>query len=128
MAKKRKSNEKKNPLPGIISAVLAVLFVLDFTEDFVLYGLLLLFFVAPIVLAIFIFRTVKKSRAAVHTHDRINHSQDITIHPKTGAAIRPTVKAVPHSPREHWQMQLDALLANGTIDKKEYRAMMNRKF
>lgn len=70
-----------------------------------------------------------KTKEAVHTHDRIDHSKDLEIDHNTGKAVNRSVQAAePHSAREHWKRQLDAMLENGTIDRSEYRSMMNRKF
>ena len=62
-------------------------------------------------------------------HDRIDHRTDLKINPETGKTQQSPVRNVPpHSPQEHWKQQLDGLLANGTIDRAEYKAMLNRRF
>lgn len=69
-----------------------------------------------------------KDAVGVHTHDRIDHRQDIKINPRTGRPERAPMRYVRHTPQQHWKQQLDGLLANGTIDRAEYNAMLNRKF
>lgn len=130
MTNNRRNKDKKKPLPTIAAVVMALLFFAsDSTEDFLAYAVLLAIFVSVPVAVFFILRyRVKKRRSNEHTHDRINHSMDLIVHPKTGKTIRPTVRRAAHTPQEHWKMQLDGLLENGTIDKKEYRALMNRRF
>lgn len=93
--------------------------------------LVMFFLLLPAALAVGVFVAVKKQKTAApsaHSHDRIDHRRDITINPKTGKAENRSVRQQAHSPREHWKQQLDGLLENGTIDKAEYRAMLNRKF
>lgn len=86
-------------------------------------------FLLPILIFWVIARSFQKKKSDVHTHDRIDHKSDLKINPATGKATSVPVKNhQPHSAKEHWQQQLDALLANGTIDKAEYREMMKRKF
>lgn len=130
MAKKHDTEKKKNPLGIAIGLGILVLSAMgDTAGELLAFLLVLLLFVGiPVAIGIGISRAAKRRNAAVHTHDRIDHSKDLTIHPKTGKTIRPTVSRVSHTPQEHWKQQLDGLLENGTIDKQEYRALMNRRF
>lgn len=129
--KQEQSRKKSSPM-GIFVGILVVLGFLASEatgQDTVVAILALMILAFPVVLFIFIVRAiVKRSNSSVHTHDRIDHSSDLKINPKTGKTTRPVLQHHAHSPQEHWKQQLDALLANGTIDRSEYRAMMNRKF
>jgi len=83
---------------------------------------------AVIVLAVIVVLIAKKKKQQ-HTHDRIDHRSDLKIDQTTGRVVEASRRRVqPHSPQEHWKQQMDDLLANGTIDRAEYRAMLNRKF
>lgn len=89
----------------------------------------ILFLLIPVGIIAAVIFAIKKSKAAHHTHDRIDHRADLKINPETGKAENvPIRNTAQHSPQEHWKQQLDGLLANGTIDRSEYRAMLNRKF
>lgn len=130
--------KKKSPLGTIVVVAAIAMFALagEVSEavDTVI-GLIIVIgaMVLPIVFVVSLVKAVKRTAAkstasGVHTHDRIDHSRDLKINTQTGKAERPITQAVQHSPREHWKQQLDGLLANGTIDRAEYRALMKRKF
>lgn len=129
-----KRNKKTPSWVTILVVAFVILAALsdEMPEDvfFTILGVIVL--LTPVVLVIALVRMIARKLSAAsetHTHDRIDHSSDLKINPKTGRAESVPVRAaVPHSAKEHWQQQLDALLANGTIDKTEYRALMNRKF
>lgn len=104
-------------LPGTIGDVVAIALAL----------------LIPVVIFIVIFKFLrllgKGSRKKQHTHDRINHRTDLVINSRTGKVVESSRHQVEtHSPQEHWKRQLDDLLANGTIDRAEYKALMNRRF
>ena len=89
----------------------------------------LLFLLIPVGIVVAIVLAIKKTKTANHTHDRIDHRTDLKINPETGKTQQSPVRNVPpHSPQEHWKQQLDGLLANGTIDRAEYKALLNRRF
>lgn len=129
------NNKKKGPSWLTILVIGAAIFLsaADVIPEDVYYGAVgLIVMLVPVLLVILLVRfVIRRLHAAPegHSHDRIDHSSDLKINPQTGRAesapIRP---AAPHSAKEHWKQQLDSLLDNGTIDKTEYRAMMNRKF
>lgn len=128
---KNEEKKKGSPLGGIIAIGLFVLFGIigEAEED----GAIAAFGIAVAVfLGIFIFIAVSaanaKKKTEVHSHDRIDHSSDLKVNPNTGRVESAPVRVTRHSAREHWQQQLDGLLANGTIDRAEYQALMNRKF
>lgn len=131
----RNENRKKSPILSVV--VMAVILLLvaagDASEDGIMLFVALLCFLIPIA-AIFggvfyIRKLMKQAAAPDHSHDRIDHDRDIRINPATGKAQSvPVQRRVQHSPQQHWKEQLDGLLANGTIDKAEYKAMMRRKF
>lgn len=126
-----KNKKKGSPLGAIIFFVIIFLFGMADEAPDVLAGIIVTIVILFVLYVIIrtIASAVKRPQAQnVHTHDRIDHSRDLKVNPVTGQTQRPAVQRAPHSPREHWKMQLDALLENGTIDRKEYRALMNRKF
>lgn len=128
---KNEEKKKGSPLGGIIAIGLFVLFSIigEAEEDgaFAVFGIAVAVF-----LGIFIFIAVSaanaKKKTEVHSHDRIDHSSDLKVNPNTGRVESAPVRVTHHSAREHWKQQLDGLLANGTIDRAEYQALMNRKF
>lgn len=122
--------KKSSPLTGwLIVGIVVLASFLDGTADDVIFPILrLILFASPVLAGIGIFWFIKKQSSVTHTHDRIDHSSDLKIDPKTGKAVNRTIVHTPHSPKEHWQQQLDSLLANGFIDRNEYREMMKRKF
>lgn len=123
-----RENEKKSPIPVLILLGVTLLFGLGDAAMGILIPLLLV--VGTMIPFGFAFWLVRRAarKNKEHSHDRIDHRQDVKINPKTGK--REAVRRTPatHSPREHWKQQLDALLANGTIDRKEYNALLNRRF
>lgn len=126
------SNRKKPSLFSILAAAFGLLIVLaNELPDEVVGGISAVIAIAALIglfvkLGAFLGRIGKRE---VHTHDRIDHSTDLKINPKTGKTVNSAVRyGDHHSPREHWKQQLDELLANGTIDRTEYKAMLNRKF
>lgn len=127
-----KQEQKKSSSAGIWIVFFVILgfLVTEVGEEDAMFAIVGLFILAlPVLLIVMIVRAIaKRSRTDVHTHDRIDHRSDLQINPKTGKTTQPVRQNHAHSPKEHWKQQLDALLANGTIDKAEYRAMMNRKF
>ena len=125
--KKQKKSKGLLPLAAVILILLPVLEEMD-SGVFALLALLLILLV-PVGIVVALLRFSRKKRNDPHTHDRIDHRTDLKINPQTGKTeARPIRTAAQHSPREHWKQQLDGLLANGTIDKAEYRALLNRKF
>lgn len=130
-----RQNEKKKGssiLPGIIFAAIVLFGLLsDASEDAILTVIGLAAVLLPVVLFIMAIAWVVKraKKTTQHSHDRIDHSTDLRINPKTGKADpRTTYRNTSHSAKEHWKQQLDGLLSNGTIDKAEYRALMKRRF
>lgn len=126
------NQQKKKTSPVGILIFIGVIALFSVAGDLspdAFIGLFAMFiFLLPVLLIVWIVRSVKK-RDTAHTHDRIDHRSDIRINPKTGKAEHTPVRnSVQHSPQEHWKQQVDALLANGTIDRNEYRAMLKRKF
>lgn len=110
--------------------IMSVLSSEDFSEDAFIAIIGIAMFALPIVAIFLVVRMIvsKNKPVSAHSHDRIDHSTDLKIDAKTGRAVHTPVKnGGNHSAREHWKQQMDALLANGTIDRNEYRAMMNRK-
>lgn len=130
---KEEKNRKKSvsPISFIIAAII-VLFSAEgaFSDAVVRVLAILMFLLVPVVAIGAVLLAAKKKQAPqTHTHDRIDHHSDLKINPQTGkVASAPRRVAAQHSPQEHWKQQLDGLLANGTIDRAEYRALMNRKF
>lgn len=121
--------------PSVLPIAFFVLFALfsaadEIPEEFIV---LLIVLIVLAVFGVFLWIGIKSVRARkelpAHSHDRIDHSSDLKINTRTGRAASVPIKATTaHSPKEHWKQQLDGLLANGTIDRAEYRALMNRKF
>ena len=134
MQQYERNRKKSSSLLTIL--VIAIIFMISMAdglyEDAIMVILTLLIALLPAVVVFCIVRKVKKNAekdTQVHSHDRIDHRTDLKINPSTGKVIHsPARSTAPHSQKEHWKQQLDGLLANGTIDKAEYRAMMNRKF
>lgn len=124
MKQNDKRERKKTPRVSIVVAVLAIL--LSMGE----MGLIFLLTLVPLaVMIVAMVLVLKKRKGKTHSHDRVDHRGDLKINPKTGKVEKaPFRSAAAHSPREHWKQQLDDLLANGTIDRAEYRAMLNREF
>ena len=123
------SSGKKSP--GLIPLVIVGLFALTSMLGDSAFGLffVLLLLLIPVGILAAVIAIAKRRRASNHTHDGIDHGSDLTINPRTGKTEnRPVRSAAPHSPQAHWKQQLDGLLANGTIDRAEYRALLNRKF
>lgn len=123
------SSRKKAPglVPLVSVGLLALISMLGDNFFWLIIVLLLLLIPVGILAAVIVI--VKRRGTSNHTHDRIDHRSDLTINPRTGKTEnRPVRSAAPHSPQEHWKQQLDGLLANGTIDRAEYRALLNRKF
>lgn len=133
---KQNETKKKKGSPILTAIFLAIIGLVYLSDELpsgtmdVFIGLIAL--VIPVVLVIVLVRTVvKKAKVSeqTHTHDRIDHSSDVQIDAKTGKVSGTPVRtAQQHSAKEHWKQQLDGLLANGTIDRAEYRALMKRKF
>ena len=73
-------------------------------------------------------QSAKNSGTADHTHDRIDHSSDIRIQRSTGKVANMSSVSTNRvcTPQEHWKEQLDGLLANGTIDRSEYRELLKQ--
>lgn len=116
---------------GLISLIIVGLFALVSILGDGTLGLffVLLLLLIPVGILVAVITAAKRRGTSNHTHDRIDHRSDLTINPRTGKTEnRPVRSAAPHSPQEHWKQQLDGLLANGTIDRAEYRALLNRKF
>lgn len=97
-------------------------------EVFVVLIGMLIILTPPVLLIWMIVLMAKKRKPAAHTHDRIDHRTDLRVDPKTGKVQRTTIHVEQHTPQEHWKQQLDGLLANGTIDRAEYRALLNHRF
>lgn len=126
-----KNKKKGSPLGAIIFFIIIFLFGMADEAPGLLAGIIVtvvILFVLYVVFRSIAIAAKRQQSQNMHTHDRIDHSRDLKVNPVTGQSQRPTVQRAAHSPREHWKMQLDALLENGTIDRKEYRALMNRKF
>lgn len=129
-------NRKKPSLFSILAAALAVLILLvDELPEEAVGGFGALILLAAIIALFMKFGSFlrrlapKDTSVSDHSHDRIDHRRDLKINPRTGRAVNSTVRyAERHTPQEHWKQQLDALLANGTIDRAEYKTMLNRKF
>lgn len=126
-------NQKKNPtvLSAVIVIAVMLFAMLDELPDSAALGVVtVIMLLIPLAVVLAVVKLVKKkSYTGSHSHDRIDHTTDLKINPTTGkveSSARRT--AAQHSAREHWKQQLDGLLANGTIDRAEYQAMMNRKF
>lgn len=123
-----KKISKLPPLIFVGIIALSILFDIigEITEDAIV---LILMVVLPIVFVLFLVAVSKKQPSQPHSHDRIDHRGDLVIDAETGKTqYRPVRSNHTHSQQEHWQQQLDGLLANGTIDKAEYAAMMRRHF
>lgn len=129
---KRETKKAKFPfMPTVVVVLAGLFFVIDeMDEDIIFLILGIVIMLVPLVLIFSVMKAIKKkSPTATHTHDRIDHNRDLTINPRTGKAEnRPIQHAAQHSPEEHWKQQLDGLLANGTIDRSEYRALLRHKF
>lgn len=126
-----RSRKKGSPATAfIIIGVAALVSAMSSMSEDAIWGIVgISSLIIPAVIVAAVVRSAARKKANVHTHDRIDHRTDLKINPQTGRAENaPVRQAQPHSAKEHWQQQLDALLANGTIDRSEYRAMMNRKF
>lgn len=127
------TKKKKSPVILIYVFLLSILFSifeapLWLTGGLILLtgGLILLLVIITLFKAAF---TKPQKPQKAHTHDRNFRQQDLKINPATGKADnRPLPTAHQHDARSHWQQQLDDLLANGTIDRAEYKAMMDRHF
>lgn len=133
MASGKENSKKKVPVWLIV--ILAVMFlfsVMDGEAEDVIFTIIgLAFLLAPVIIVIAIIVAVRKNRAKneEHSHDRVDHSGDLKIDRQTGRVEnRPVRYAAQHSAKEHWKQQLDGLLANGTIDRAEYNAMLKRRF
>lgn len=129
------SNTKAKKGPSLLTIFVCVMVVIgilagDGFEDifYLIVGLAAI--LIPVIVFFAIFRAIKKKvKPNVHSHDRIDHRRDLKVDSKTGKAVnRPVTTRAPHSAKEHWKEQLDCLLANGTIDRAEYKALMNRRF
>lgn len=134
MNNQKQNTRKKKPswLPFVLIGGFVLFSLLDeIDEDLFILLFVFVFFIIVIVGIAAAASAVKKASAgpAGHSHDRIDHSRDVVINRQTGKVeSTPVRSASQHSAREHWKQQLDGLLANGTIDRAEYRALMNRKF
>lgn len=120
--------KKSSPLTTllIIGAVIFLTALDEIGEDlpFFLIGL-----AAVGVIIYFAVKAGKQAQQRTHSHDRIDHRRDLEINPETGKPSSvPVHRTVSHSPQEHWKQQLDGLLANGTIDRAEYQALLRHKF
>lgn len=116
---------------GLIPLIIVGLFALVSMLGDGTLGLffVLLLLLIPVGILVAVITAAKRRGTSNHTHGRIDHRSDLTINPRTGKTEnRPVRSAAPHSPQAHWKQQLDGLLANGTIDRAEYRALLNRKF
>lgn len=133
MRRDNRSEQKATPLLSfLVIAAIALFSAVDTLPDEVIGVVAVLLILAiPVGIGIVIARAVRKAnqKTPAHTHDRIDHRSDLKINPKTGKTEGRPVQNVPtHSPEEHWKQQLDGLLANGTIDRAEYRALLKHRF
>lgn len=132
MKQNKKQQKGKSGLAIVGFAIVMFVTLVSELSDDALFSVLWIFItLIPVIVLLSIVMIVKKLRRsseAVHSHDRIDHRKDLTINPETGKVQSAPVRHQPHSSREHWKQQLDGLLENGTIDKAEYKAMMNRRF
>lgn len=130
--KEEKTRKKSFSPISLIIAGIIVLFSAEsvVSDEVVGFLAIALFLLVPAIAIGTILMAAKKKQAPqTHSHDRIDHRSDLKINPQTGkVSSTPRRMAVQHSPQEHWKQQLDGLLANGTIDRAEYRALMNRRF
>lgn len=130
----KKDSTRKRPSVALIIAAVVFYKLISFADldtwDGVLMVMILLMLALPVFLGLWIFRTIrKKASPGVHTHDRVDHTRDLKIDTRTGKAVSAPVRQVQaHTPQEHWKQQLDQLLANGTIDRAEYKAMLKHRF
>lgn len=118
--------KKKSNGTLIWIVILAILASYCSDEPMALLGIIIALISLPVIAC---YRIVRKRRAESedHTHDRVNHKQDLVIDRNTGKAVnRQQSPKTAHSSKEHWKQQLDILLSNGTIDKAEYYAMMKQ--
>lgn len=130
MQQNEQKKKKGSPLATIFFVILFLIFAAsdELPED-AFVGLIGLAITVGVVFVIAKAATANAPKEDSHTHDRIDHSRDLQINPRTGKVSTPTRYTVhPHSAREHWKQQLDGLLANGTIDRDEYAALLNRRF
>lgn len=131
-----RDEQKKNNKPSWLPAILAAIFILfsvlaEMDEEVILTIFVILFILIPVIVVIAVLQAFKKKsgKNEVHSHDRIDHRKDLKVNTRTGKVEeRPVYQGKQHSKEEHWKQQLDGLLANGTIDRAEYKAMMKRKF
>jgi len=129
MDQKQKQNTK-SPLPAIVGLAMFLGFASSIAQEGISPVVIAPLFIIVVAVVIAVAAAAAKKNAGsgdqpAHTHDRIDHSTDLRIDSATGRAVnRPQQPVQPHSPREHWKQQLDGLLANGTIDRKEYDQML----